>query len=51
MLGEYCKAMEYTQQGLKVAKKIGNRCDQRKAYGNLAVSNEKQGDFMQSNRV
>lgn len=46
--GEFCKAIEYTQKALQIAKRFENRTEQARAYCHLAVYHSKQGDFVQA---
>ena len=45
---ELCKATEYTQKALEIAKRFENRIEQARAYCHLAVYYSKQGDFVQA---
>ena len=47
-LGELCKATEYTQKALEIAKRFENSTEQARAYCHLAVYYSKQGDFVQA---
>jgi tetratricopeptide (TPR) repeat protein len=47
-LGEYRKAVEYAQQAMELAKQIEKMSERLRACRTLAVSYEKQGDFVQS---
>jgi tetratricopeptide (TPR) repeat protein len=44
-LGDYAKAFEYHVQYLVIAKEMGNRTGEGRAYVNLVNTYESQGDF------
>jgi tetratricopeptide (TPR) repeat protein len=44
-LGDSSKAIEYHMQRLAIAKEVGERAGEGRAYGNLGISYESQEDF------
>jgi tetratricopeptide (TPR) repeat protein len=44
-LGDFNKAIEYHGQHLAIAKKVGERSGEGRAYGNLGIAYQSQGDF------
>ena len=50
-LGDYKKAFEFHQQSLSIAKEVGEKGLELKAYNNLGVSFQKLHDFRQSEKL
>jgi tetratricopeptide (TPR) repeat protein len=44
-LGDYAKAIEYLTQSLAIAKEVGDRAGEGRAYGNLGITCFLQGDY------
>ena len=44
-LGDYKKAIEFHQQSLSIAKEIGSKDTEGKAYGNLGLAYRSLGDY------
>jgi tetratricopeptide (TPR) repeat protein len=44
-LGDYVKAIEYHKEHLTMAKEVGDRAGECRAYRNLGISYRSQGDF------
>ena len=44
-LGDFNKAIEYQAQHLAIAKEVGDRAGEGRAYGNLGIAYQSQGDF------
>ncbi|XP_044183534.1 tetratricopeptide repeat protein 28-like, partial [Acropora millepora] len=47
-LGEYKKAIEYHEKDLKIAKEIGDRAGEGRAYGNLGNAYDSLGDYQKA---
>ena len=43
-LGSFFKAIEHHKEDLAIAKEVGDRAGEGKAYGNLGIAYESQGD-------
>ena len=48
MQGDFSKAIEYHGQHLAIAKEVGDRAGEGRAYGNLGIAYRSQGDFSQA---
>jgi tetratricopeptide (TPR) repeat protein len=44
-LGDFSKAIKYHEQGLAIAKEVGDRAAEGRAYANLGNAYQSQGDF------
>ena len=47
-LGDFNRAIEYHKQNLSIAKELGDRADEGRAYNNLGMAYHKLGDFNQA---
>ena len=47
-LGDYRKAIEYHEKRLKIAKEIGDRAGEGRAYGNLGNAYDSLGDYQKA---
>jgi tetratricopeptide (TPR) repeat protein len=44
-LGEFAKAVEFLERGLSIARELGDRLSEGRAYGNLSVAYQGLGEF------
>ena len=47
-LGDFSQAIKYHTQDLEIAKEVGNRAGEGRAYGNLGTTHVSLGDFSQA---
>ena len=47
-LGDFSQAIKYHTQDLEIAKEVGDRAGEGKAYGNLGIAHHSLGDFSQA---
>ena len=47
-LGDFSEAIKYHTQCLEIAKEVGDRAGEGKAYGNLGIAHHRLGDFSQA---